>query len=206
MPEVRVIGAAGEQLGVLPTFQAITLAEEAGLDLVEVSPKAVPPVCKVMDFGKYKYEQKKKAAESRKHQSHVVVKEVKLRPKTEEHDYQFKVRHIVRFLQEGNKAKVTIAFRGREITHSEIGRAVLERITREVEQVGMVEQTPRMEGRHMLMILAPRVGKVHSAPSQAPAAPAPAQRSPNVSAPAATPVVVAQRGPVSGGSPGGGTR
>jgi translation initiation factor IF-3 len=166
-----VIGAAGEQLGVLPTHQAISLAEEAILDLVEVSPKAVPPVCKIMDFGKYKYEQKKKAAESRKHQSHVVVKEVKFRPKTEEHDYQFKLRHIQRFLQEGNKAKVTIAFRGREITHSDIGRAVLERITKDCEQIGMVEQTARMEGRHMLMILAPRVGKVHATPAAPPPAP-----------------------------------
>jgi translation initiation factor IF-3 len=180
-----VIGANGEQLGVLPTHQAVSLAEEAGLDLVEVSPKAVPPVCKIMDFGKYKYEQKKKAAESRKHQSHVVVKEVKFRPKTEEHDYQFKLRHIQRFLQEGNKAKVVVAFRGREVTHADIGRAVLDRITRECEQLGVVEQTPRMEGRHMLMILAPRVGKVHAA------------------APAAPPV--APKGPGSGGPAGGGS-
>jgi translation initiation factor IF-3 len=172
VPEVRVIDENGQQLGIMPTHQALSLAEAAGLDLVEVSPKAAPPVCRIMDFGKYKYEQKKKAAESRKHQSHVVVKEVKFRPKTEEHDYQFKLRHIQRFLQEGNKAKVTIAFRGREITHSDLGRAVLERITRELEGMSVVEQSPRMEGRHMLMILAPRVGKIASpAPSPRPAAP-----------------------------------
>jgi translation initiation factor IF-3 len=190
---VRVINENGDQLGVLSTHEALRLAEEAGLDLVEVSPKAVPPVCRIMDFGKYKYEQKKKAAESRKHQSHVVVKEVKFRPKTEEHDYQFKVRHIQRFLQEGNKAKVTVAFRGREITHSELGRAILDKIVKDVEQVGVVEQLPRLEGRHMIMILTPRVGKIHSgAPASTPVAPAPR--------PPAAPAV--HRGPT-GGGPGG---
>jgi translation initiation factor IF-3 len=189
---VRVINHDGTQLGVLSTHQALSLAEEAGLDLVEVSPKANPPVCRIMDFGKYKYEQKKKAAESRKHQSHVVVKEVKFRPKTEEHDYQFKMRHIQRFLTEGNKAKVVIAFRGREITHQDIGRAMLERITKELEAMSVVEQMPRLEGRHLLMILAPRVGKV-PAPQPPAARPQPA--------PAAAPRSVSG-GPV-GGSTGG---
>jgi translation initiation factor IF-3 len=191
VPEVRVINDKGEQLGVLSTFEAIRLAEEAGLDLVEVSPKAMPPVCRIMDFGKYKYEQKKKAAESRKHQSHVVVKEVKFRPKTEDHDYQFKVRHITRFLQEGNKAKVTVAFRGREITHAELGRAILDKIVKDVEQVGVVEQFPRLEGRHMIMILTPRVGKVHTASPPAAAASAQQPRS---------------TGPAGGGAGGSGPR
>lgn len=171
-------------MGVLSIGQAVAAAEEAGLDLVEVSPKAIPPVCRIMDFGKYKYEIKKKAAESRKNQSHVVVKEVKFRPKTEEHDYQFKVRHITRFLQEGNKAKVTVAFRGREITHSEIGRALIDRITKDVEQVGMVEQPGRLEGRHMIMILAPRTGKIHTSTPSAPPAASP---TPRPSGPAAGP-------------------
>jgi translation initiation factor IF-3 len=170
VPEVRVIGDNGEQLGVMSIGEAIARAEEAGLDLVEVSPKAVPPVCRVMDFGKYKYEQKKKAAESRKHQSHVTVKEVKFRPNTEEHDYQFKVRNIIRFLQEGNKSKVTITFRGREITHADLGRAVADRIAKETEAVGIIESPARLEGRHMIMILAPRTGKVHS-PTPAPTPP-----------------------------------
>ena len=180
VPEVRVIADNGDQMGIMAIGMALAAAEEAGLDLVEISPKANPPVCRIMDFGKYKYELKKKAAESRKHQSHVVVKEVKFRPKTEEHDYQFKLRHIIRFLQEGNKSKVTITFRGREITHAEIGKALADRIARETESVGVVEQSARLEGRHMIMILTPRSGKVHPAPTPAPVAQPSAPSGPTV--------------------------
>jgi translation initiation factor IF-3 len=125
------------------------------MDLVEVNPMAKPPVCKIMDYGKFKYEEKKKASEAKKKQVVVHLKEVKLRPKTEEHDYEFKVRNIKRFLEEGNKAKVTIVFRGREITHKELGSAILDDVNKDLKDVAVVEQQPRMEGRQMFMILAP---------------------------------------------------
>ena len=136
--------------------EALARAAEEKLDLVEVAPKASPPVCRIMDYGKYKYMQAKKLQEARKKQTTIQVKEVKIRPKTEEHDYQFKLRHIKRFLGEKNKAKVTIMFRGREIAHSELGLKVLERIIADIEEEGLVEQAPRLEGRNMTMILAPR--------------------------------------------------
>lgn len=126
------------------------------MDLVEVAPKATPPVCKIMDYGKYKYMQSKKLQEAKKKQTIIQIKEVKIRPKTEEHDYQFKLRHIKRFLGENNKAKVTIMFRGREIAHSQLGLKVLERIIADTEEESVVEQTPKLEGRNMTMILAPR--------------------------------------------------
>jgi translation initiation factor IF-3 len=125
------------------------------MDLVEVNPMAKPPVCKIMDYGKFKYEEKKKASEAKKKQVVVHLKEVKLRPKTEEHDYEFKVRNVKRFLEEGNKAKVTIMFRGREITHKELGSAILDDVVKDLKEVAVVEQMPRMEGRQMFMILAP---------------------------------------------------
>jgi translation initiation factor IF-3 len=153
--EVRVIGAAGEQLGILPIEVALTRAHEAGMNLVEVSPLAKPPVCKIMDYGKFKYEQKKKTSEAKKKQVVVHLKEVKLRPKTEEHDYDFKVKNVRRFLEEGNKARVTIMFRGREITHRDIGQKILQEVVEDVRDVGIVEQSPRLEGRQMFMILAP---------------------------------------------------
>ncbi|MFZ5470547.1 MAG: translation initiation factor IF-3 [Myxococcota bacterium] len=153
--EVRVVGPGGEQLGVLSIEAALDRAQEAGLDLVEVQPMAKPPVCKIMDYGKFKYEEKKKASEAKKKQVIVKTKEVKLRPKTEEHDYDFKVRDIKRFLEEGNKAKVTIMFRGREITHRELGQALLDEVISDTKEVGVVEQAARMEGRQMFMILAP---------------------------------------------------
>lgn len=140
----------------MPLEEALARAAEEKLDLVEVAPKASPPVCKIMDYGKYKYMQAKKLQEAKKKQTTIQVKEVKIRPKTEEHDYQFKLRHIKRFLNEKNKAKVTIMFRGREIAHSELGLKVLERIIADTEEEGIVEQTPRLEGRNMSMILAPR--------------------------------------------------
>ena len=151
--EVRVISADGEQLGILDTREAIRKAEELGLDLVEVAPTAKPPVCRIMDFGKYKYELAKKAHESKKHQSVIVVKEIKLRPRTDEHDIQFKMNNIKRFLEDGNKVKVTVMFRGREVAHTTYGRAVLDRIVNDLQNEAVIEQQPRMEGRNMSMLL-----------------------------------------------------
>jgi len=150
---VRVINADGEQLGVMDTREAVRKAEELGLDLVEVAPTAKPPVCRIMDFGKYKYELNKKANESKKHQTVITVKEVKLRPRTDEHDVQFKTNNIKRFLEDGNKVKVSIMFRGREMARTVQGRAILERITKDLEGVAAVEQPPRMEGNNMTMLL-----------------------------------------------------
>ena len=143
-------------MGIVPLEDALARAAEERLDLVEVAPKATPPVCKIMDYGKYKYMQSKKLQEAKKKQSTIQVKEVKIRPKTEEHDYQFKLRHIKRFIDEKNKAKITIMFRGREIAHSELGLRVLERIIEDTEEIAVVEQQPKLEGRNMIMILAPR--------------------------------------------------
>ena len=154
--EVRVIDAAGEQLGVISTRQAISLAEEDGLDLVEVSPTAKPPVCRIMDYGKYRYEQSKKQAEARKKQSVVELKEIKLRPKTEKHDLDFKIRNIRKFLGQNNKVKVTLRFRGREIVYADtLGREVLNKIAAELEDIATIVQTPMMEGRQMVMMVAP---------------------------------------------------
>ncbi|MDC0711113.1 translation initiation factor IF-3 [Stigmatella sp. ncwal1] len=153
--EVRVVGADGSQLGVMPIEAALERARTEGLDLVEISPMASPPVCKLMDYGKFKYEEKKKAAESKRAQVVIQLKEVKLRPKTEEHDYEFKVRNMRRFLEDGNKAKVVIQFRGREITHREQGTVILNDVAQDLKDVAVVEQPPRMEGRLMFMILAP---------------------------------------------------
>ncbi len=151
--EVRVIDADGGQLGILDTREAIKKAEEAGLDLVEVAPTAKPPVCRIMDFGKYKYEIAKKAAESRKHQTVIVVKEIKLRPRTDEHDINFKMNNMRRFLEDGNKVKVTIMFRGREMAHTEQGKAVLDKVVTELQNEAVVEQPARMEGRNMTLLL-----------------------------------------------------
>jgi len=153
LKEVRVINSDGEQLGVLDTREAIKRAEEQGLDLVEVAPTAKPPVCRIMDFGKYKYEMAKKAAESRKHQTVIVVKEIKLRPRTDDHDVNFKMNNIKRFLEEGNKVKVTVMFRGREMAHIDHGRKVLERIVSELQNDAVVESPPRLEGRNMTLLL-----------------------------------------------------
>lgn len=129
------------------------------MDLVEVSPTAMPPVCRIMDYGKFKYQQSKKLQEARKRQVHVEVKEIKLRPKTDEHDLMFKVKHARRFLEEGNKAKVTLVFRGREITHMDIGRAVIQRFATELEDIAVIESQPRVDGRNMFMIVAPKTKK-----------------------------------------------
>jgi translation initiation factor IF-3 len=151
-----VIGVDGEQLGVLPLKRALELAAQGELDLVEVAPNADPPVCKIMDFGKFKYQQNKRTQEAKKKQTVIQVKEVKVRPKTDEHDLQVKVRHIRRFLGQKDKAKVTILFRGREIAYTELGMKVLERIREELKEDAVVEQSPKMEGRNMVMILAPK--------------------------------------------------
>jgi translation initiation factor IF-3 len=153
--EVRVVGPAGEQLGVLSIESALSRAQEAGLNLVEVNPMAKPPVCKIMDYGRFKYEEKKKANDAKKKQVVVKVKEIKLRPKTEEHDYETKVRHAREFIEEGNKAKITIMFRGREITHRELGTAVLDDVVNDLKEIAIIEQPPRMEGKQMFLILSP---------------------------------------------------
>ena len=153
--EVRVIDPEGKQLGILPVLEALRLAITSELDLVEVSPKSEPPVCRIMDYGKFKYQQSKKAHDAKKKQVVVHLKEVKMRPKTEEHDFQFKLRHIERFLKEGNKTKVTIVFRGREMAHPDLGRNMLNRITEEAKEWAKVEQAPKLEGRNFTMVLAP---------------------------------------------------
>jgi translation initiation factor IF-3 len=140
----------------MPPAQAIMLAQEKSLDLVEIAAGATPPVCRIMDSGKYFYQQAKRESEARKHQRHIQVKEVKFRPKIDEHDYQFKKRNAERFLQEGNKVKATVIFRGREMAHSEIGRQILERLAREITDTGIVESAPRQEGMTMIQILAPK--------------------------------------------------
>jgi translation initiation factor IF-3 len=156
IPQVRVINDDGEQLGVLPTSEALAMAEERGLDLVEVSPKARPPVCKIMDYGKYMYQLNKRAKEARKRQHVTVVKEVKMRPKIEPHDYDFKLRHAREFLGEGDKVKVTVNFRGRELAHKDLGRRLMERAVEDLADVANVEVAIRSEGRSMIMVLAPK--------------------------------------------------
>ncbi|MDR9501708.1 MAG: translation initiation factor IF-3 [Desulfurivibrionaceae bacterium] len=158
--EVRVTAADGESLGIMPTRQAISIAEAEGLDLVEVSPTAKPPVCRIMDYGKFRYEKSKKEAETRKRQSVVEIKEIKLRPKTEKHDLDFKIRNIKKFLGQNNKVKVTLRFRGREIVYADtLGREVLDKIAAELADVATIVQPPLMEGRQMVMMLAPGKNK-----------------------------------------------
>lgn len=153
--ELRVIGPEGEQLGIMEKHNAIAAAEDLGLDLVEVAPNADPPVCRIMDYGKYKYEQSKKAQEAKKKQKIILVKEVKIRPKTDIHDLETKARHARRFLSEGNKLKITVRFRGREIVHVDRGKLVLEKLMEMLEDISVVEVPAKMEGRNMVMILAP---------------------------------------------------
>lgn len=153
--EVRTIGPEGDQLGILTIERALAMAEELELDLVEVAPLARPPVCKIMDYGRFKYHQAKKAQEAKKHQTVIQVKEVKVRPKTEEHDFQVKLKKIQEFLAEGDKVKVTVMFRGREVTLPERGLEQLHKMLAQLEDVSKVEQPPRMEGRTMFMLLAP---------------------------------------------------
>lgn len=152
---MRLIDQDGEQIGVVSLARAKQIAEEAELDLVEVSPTAKPPVCRIMNYGKYKFEQSKKQQEARKKQKQIQVKEVKFRPGTDEGDYQVKLRNLVRFLTDGDKAKVTLRFRGREMAHQELGLQLLQRVEKDLEEYGSVEQRPKMEGRQMIMIVAP---------------------------------------------------
>jgi len=153
---VRVIDSEGKQLGILTLQDALREAGEAGLDLVEVAPNSSPPVCRVMDFGKFRYQQSKKLQVARKHQATIQLKEIRLRPKTEEHDLQVKLRHIKRFLEENNKVKVTMMFRGREIAYTEIGRRIMEGILSELGENSVIDQHPKLEGRNMVMIVAPK--------------------------------------------------
>jgi len=155
-PEIRLIGADGENVGVVSPARALELAVEAGLDLVEISPNATPPVCKIMDFGKFKYETQKREAEARKKQKTIEIKEVKFRPNTDTHDYEVKMRSVVKFLQNGDKVKVTLRFRGREMAHQHLGRELLERVAADVGELGKVENMPKLEGRQMVMMIGPK--------------------------------------------------
>ncbi|MCV6586585.1 MAG: translation initiation factor IF-3 [Marinibacterium sp.] len=154
-PEIRLIGAGGENVGVVHPAKAMQLAGEAGLDLVEISPNATPPVCKIMDFGKFKYEQQKRESEARKKQKIIEVKEVKFRPNTDTHDYSVKMRNVFKFLENGDKVKVTLRFRGREMAHQNLGRELLERVAEDVKEIGKIENMPKMEGRQMVMMIGP---------------------------------------------------
>lgn len=154
--EVRLIDENGNNVGVVPTIDARVRAEELGLDLVEVSPEAQPPVCKIMDYGKYKFQEQKKAAEARKNQKIVEIKEIKMRPGIDDHDYETKLRSIKRFFSEGDKVKITLRFRGREMAHTSLGMAVLNRVRTDTAELAKVESEPRFEGRQMVMILAPK--------------------------------------------------
>jgi translation initiation factor IF-3 len=154
--EVRVIGPEGEQLGILPTPDALKQAQENGYDLVEVAPTSVPPVCRIMDYGKYKYELSKKDHQSRRHQKSTQVKEIKLRPRTDKHDLEIKIRQIKGFLEEGNKTKVVLTYRGREMANQEMGRVLMNSVIAELSDTGTIEYAPRMEGRSLIMIVAPK--------------------------------------------------
>ena len=187
MREVRVIDDTGQQLGIMPPQQALTIAKQKGLDLVEIAATATPPVCRIMDFGRYQYQEQKRARQAKKHQKIIEVKEIKFRPKVDEHDYQFKKNHIVRFLADGDKVKATIFFRGREMAHPEIGRRILERLIEDLTDVAIAETSPRQEGNQMHTILTGKADKSGRRPSAAPAADA-ARRAAPVTTPAPTPV------------------
>lgn len=156
VPEVRVIGPEGEQLGILRTTDALKQAHEGGYDLVEVAQASTPPVCRIMDYGKFKYEQSKKEHKTRQHQKSTQVKEIKFRPRTDKHDLETKIRRIVDFLGGGTKTKITVMFRGREMANQELGRAAMEKVREEIKDAGTVEMEPRMEGRNLYMIVAPK--------------------------------------------------
>jgi len=154
--KVRLIGHDGEQVGIVSVMEAQNYADRLNLDLVEVAPQADPPVCKVMDYGKYRYEQEQKAKEARKKQTTINIKEIKLRPKIDEHDFQTKKGHVERFLKKGDKVKVTIMFRGRELVHPHLGEKLLRRMAEELEELGEIESEPNLDGRNMVMMMAPR--------------------------------------------------
>ena len=178
VPEVRLIGAGGEQIGITPLAVALRTARELDMDLVEVAAQARPPVCRVMDYGKYKYQEAVKAKEARKRQSHIVIKEMKMRPKIDKHDYATKSRHVERFLRDGSKVKATIMFRGREMAHQELGLKILERLAADMSNVAYVETAPSTEGRNMTMVLAPHKDGPRDAQADAPEAGTAAQPPP----------------------------
>ena len=155
IPRCRLIADDGEQLGIFMMQDALRMADDQGLDIVEIAPTADPPVCKIMDYGKYKYEQEQKAKKARKNQTRIEMKEIKFRPRIDIHDYETKKKHVVRFLESGAKVKVTIMFRGREMVHAERGLAILERLAGEITEIGVVESAPKLEGRNMFMLMAP---------------------------------------------------
>lgn len=156
---VRLVGAEGEQVGVVSINEALQLAYDANMDLVEISPNAEPPVCKIMDFGKFQFEQSKKLQAAKKKQKQIQIKEIKFRPGTEEGDYQVKLRSLIKFLNEGDKTKITVRFKGRELTHRELGMDLLKRIEKDLEEVAAVEQFPKLEGRQMVMVMGPKKKK-----------------------------------------------
>ncbi|WP_371530201.1 translation initiation factor IF-3 [Streptomyces sp. NBC_01283] len=162
VPEVRLVGPSGEQVGIVPLAKALELAQEYDLDLVEVAATARPPVCKLMDYGKFKYESAMKAREARKNQAHTVIKEMKLRPKIDPHDYDTKKGHVVRFLKQGDKVKITIMFRGREQSRPELGYRLLQRLANDVEDLGFIESNPKQDGRNMIMVLGPHKKKTEA--------------------------------------------
>ena len=159
VPEVRLVGPNGETVGIVPTDQALKLAQEADLDLVEIAPQGRPPVCKLMDYGKFKYENAQKAREARRNQTNTVIKEMKLRPKIDSHDYETKKGHVVRFLRQGDKVKITIMFRGREQHRPELGFRLLQKLAEDVTDLGFVESSPKQDGRNMVMVLGPHKKK-----------------------------------------------
>ena len=169
MPEVRVVLDDGTQLGILTRDEALRLAEEKGLDLVEIAARSNPPVCRIMDYGRFKYEQSKKQKQARKHAASMELKEIKFRPKTEQHDMDFKISHVRRFLEEGNKCRLVIVFRGREIVHPGTGVKVLDKVVEATQDIATVEVRPSLEGRRMLMILGPKAGIVRRAKAVSPA-------------------------------------
>jgi translation initiation factor IF-3 len=168
-PEIRLVAENGDQLGIVATRDALKMAEERDVDLVEIAPTAQPPVCKLMDYGKFKYREAKKAHEAKLKQKQIQVKEIKFRPGTDEGDYQIKLRNLIRFLEEGDKTKVTLRFRGREMAHQEFGVRLLERVKADLEPYGIVEQFPKLEGRQMIMVLSPKKGKKKEDKKAAPA-------------------------------------
>ena len=199
VPEVRLVGPNGEQVGIVRIEDALRLAVEADLDLVEVAPMAKPPVCKLMDFGKFKYEAALKERESRRNQTHTVIKEMKLRPKIDQHDYETKKGHVERFLKAGDKVKITIMFRGRELLHPERGEAILLRLADELKDIALIESRPNLDGRNMVMMIAPLKNPVitpgtgvdEDPAEAAPAAPAPVADEPADESPKDAPAAVA---------------
>jgi translation initiation factor IF-3 len=193
---VRVVGHDGQQVGIMPTATALARAKELDLDLVEVAPQADPPVCRIMDFGKWKYEQDVRAKESRKKQSQVIVKEMKFRPKISDHDFGIKKGHVERFLEEGDKVKVTIMFRGREMAHTELGAKLLDRLAKDLGEISQVEAAPKQDGRNMTMVLSPVKRIVKPAPKE------PHHRGSSGERPAASGGPSSVNGPVAGSAAG----